>query len=104
FGQEAVALWMERGLPRLPERGERLPPGAWLARGELDDRDRPVCLGRVSAVCRVRCENEVSERPEPAELSLVADHRGPHRNPAEPDVGVCSEIVEPSGVSSVALL
>ncbi len=48
-----------------------------------------------STVGRVGREDTVSERPEPVAFRFVANHRRPHRNATECDLGVGPKIVKP---------
>ena len=64
----------------------------------MDDWDRAVHFCRFSAVGRVGREDTVGERPNPVAFSLIADDRCVHGDATESDVGVGSEVVEPSRV------
>src|SRR6476646_3371138 len=79
-------------------RARRLSDRARLARSELDDRDRPVRLGRFPAVRRVGREDAVGQPPEALALGLVGNNTCPHRDAAEADLGFGLEVVEPGRV------
>lgn len=76
---------------------------SWLARrGELDDRDGSIRVGRISSITREGWEDTVREHPQPLTLSVVVHHRRVHRDPTERDVGMRSKVVVPGRVTGSA--
>ena len=81
-------------------------PGIWAANKAMRSAERDLArrgeLAGVSMVRRVGREDTVGERPQPVALSFIANHRRPHGDITEPNVGVGSKIVEPRRVPFVA--
>src|SRR5262249_54731552 len=95
------------GLPRAAARSR---PGELIAADSrpgsagrwLDDREAPVHRGSVAPIAREGGEDTVGELPEPVALGLVLDDGRVHRDPAEDEVRMGSQVVIPGRVSRAA--
>ena len=70
-----------------------------LTSDELDDRYDPSVRGGLASVGVERRKDAVGERPESRPISAVDHDGGPHGDPAEDDVGVSTQVVEPRWVA-----